>query len=114
MRRPFATRDTSMSGAPQTQDDDAERQADAMKAQLRKDVDSWSRVRRESSPRYIAESSVPVPRQPSSQKLARTRKPNAATPAVKQAGTRSKPVGMSYDGMTSSEYIQYMIDRGAR
>lgn len=107
-----------MSSAPQTQDDDAERdaerQADAMKAQLRKDVDSWSRVRRESSPRCTAESSVPVPRQPSSQKFARSSKPNAATPAVDQAGARSKPRGMSYDGMTSSEYIQYMIDRGAR
>jgi hypothetical protein len=107
-----------MSSAPQTQDDDAERgadrQADAMTVQLRKDVDSWSRARRDSSPGYIAESSLPVPRQPSSQPLTRSRKPNAATPAVKQTGTRSKPVGMSYDGMTTSEYIQYMIDRGAR
>ena len=59
MRRPFATRDTSMSSAPQTQDDDAERgadrQADAMTAQLRKDADSWSRARRDSPPGYITE-----------------------------------------------------------
>ena len=108
-----------MSSAPQTQDDDAERgadrQADAMTAQLRKDARFVVQGTQGLHRRDISlKSSLPVPRQPSSQPLTRSRKPNAATPAVKQTGTRSKPVSMSYDGMTTSEYIQYMIDRGAR
>jgi cell division protein FtsN len=103
-----------MSGHPEAQDDDAEReaarQADAMKHQLRKDVDSWAKARSEASPGH-----VPVAAKPVSSPVARARKPRPpAAPAPSQADTRSKPYRMSYDGGTTAEYIQYMIDRGAR
>jgi hypothetical protein len=117
---PFVTEDSSMSTATPTPDDDpddmereADRQADAMKAQLRKDVHSWSKARSEASPGRIAES-VPVTRKASSQQAATTKKPSAPRQTAKSAGTRSKPFSMSYDGKSTEEYIQYMIDRGAR
>ena len=107
-----------MSMVPETQEEDAdgkaERQADAMRAQLRKDVDTWSTARRESSPRQLAESVAPASRQPSLKPVGKAKKSNPATPAVKPADSRSKPFSMSYDGGSTAEYIQYMIDRGAR
>jgi len=107
-----------MSSTPQTQDDaerEADRQADAMKAQLRKDVDSWSKARSESSPGRIAEASPPVAGKPASQPAAKAKKASPRAPAAKQqVDTPSKPFSMSYDGGTTAEYIQYMINRGAR
>ena len=102
-----------MSGDPETEDDDAEREADrqvdAMKNQLRKDVDSWSKARSEASPGHIT-----VATKPASSPVTRARKPRRPAPAASQADTRSKPFRMAYDGGTTAEYIQYMIDRGAR
>ena len=112
-QRASGTKDISMSGDPQTLDDDAEREADrradAMKNQLRKDVDSWSKARSEASPGHI-----PVATKPASSPVTRARKPRQPAPAASQADPRSKPYRMSYDGGTTAEYIQYMIDRGAR
>jgi hypothetical protein len=47
-------------------------------------------------------------------KAARTKKPDARIPAGEEAGKASKPFSMSYGGTTTAEYLQYMIDRGAR
>jgi len=114
----IATRNSSMSRTPRAQDDDAEREddraADAMKTQLRRDVASWSKARSESSGR-IAEPEAPVAKKPSSRPTTAARKTSApTTPVAKPAGTSSKPFSMSYDGKTTAEYIQDMIDRGAR
>jgi hypothetical protein len=104
---------------PPTQDDDAEReddrQADAMKAQLRKDVESWAKARSDSSPGRIAKKDAPAVKESSSRSVAGAKKARApTTPVAKPAASTSKPFGMSYDGTTTAEYIQYMIDRGAR
>jgi hypothetical protein len=107
-----------MSTEPQGQDDDADRdadaQADAMKAQLRKDVASWSKARSEASPRIAAQPSAPVVKQPATKPVVRARNTKPAAPVVTPANSRSKPYRMSYDGGTTADYIQYMIDRGAK
>jgi hypothetical protein len=107
-----------MSTVPEGQDDqpdrDADARADAMKAQLRKDVESWSRARNETSPRDAVEPSAPVVGPTSPKPAPRARTPKRAPPAPAPAGAKSKPYSMSYDGSTTAEYIQYMIDRGAK
>jgi hypothetical protein len=107
-----------MSTVPEGQDDqpehDADARADAMKAQLRKDVESWSRARNETSPRDAVGASAPVVRPASPKPPPRARTPKRVAPASVPAGTKSKPYSMSYDGGTTAEYIQYMIDRGAK
>jgi len=106
-----------MSQQPIDDDDsgrDADRQADAMKAQLRKDVASWSAARSENSGRNAAEAAVPVAKQAAPRPAAQARKSKAAPAEVKTAGADKKPFSMSYDGVTTSEHIDYMITRGAR
>jgi len=49
-----------------------------------------------------------------SPKVARPKKAAAPVPTVEEAGRVSKPFSMSYGGGTTAEYLQYMIDRGAR
>jgi hypothetical protein len=107
-----------MSTVPEGQDDqpdrDADARADAMKAQLRKDVESWSKGRNETSLRDAVEPNAPAVKPPSPKPAARARTPKRAPPAAVPAGAKSKPYSMSYDGSTTAEYIQYMIDRGAK
>jgi hypothetical protein len=107
-----------MSTAPYSQDGDleqsADRQADAMKAQLRKDVVSWSKARNEALEQLIVEPSAQPVMQPSLLSVAKPRKSKRAVSAVKTAPLGTKPFRMSYDGGTTADYIQYMIDRGAR
>jgi hypothetical protein len=107
-----------MSTVPPNQDvdleQDADRQADEMKAQLRKDVASWSQARGETSQQLIAAPSPPAARQSPSRPVARPRKPKASVAAVKPTPSSTKPFSMSYDGGSTADYIQYMIDRGAR
>jgi hypothetical protein len=107
-----------MSMVPEGQDDqpnrDVDARADAMKAQLRKDVESWSRARNETSPRDAVEPTAAVVRPPSPKPATRARALKRAPPAAAPAGAKSKPFSMSYDGSTTAEYIQYMIDRGAK
>jgi hypothetical protein len=93
---------------------DADRQAEAMKAQLRKDVASWSNTRSEASPERIAEPSAPVNQPASPRPVPRAKKSGATPAADKPEGSRSKPFSMSYGGETTGDYIRYMIDRGAR
>jgi hypothetical protein len=90
---------------------EANQQSDAMKDQLRKDVASWREGRAEGSPREGAELSVAVAK-PIPAPRAKRAKP-AATPAEPETG-KKKPFGMSYDGSTNADYINYMISRGAR
>lgn len=103
-----------MSTVPEGHDDQPDRDADAMRAQLRKDVKSWSKARNETSPREAAESSVPAVKPASSKPATRAKTPKRAPPAAAPADAKSKPFSMSYDGSTTAEYIQYMIDRGAK
>ena len=77
-----------MTNPPERQDDEeqrgANRQADAMRERLRNDV------------------------------AAEAKKPRTSRPAAKDSTLPKKPFSMSYDGVSSAEYIQYMIDRGSR
>jgi hypothetical protein len=96
------------------QDGEADRQADAMKDQLRKDVVSWSAARSDGSAHKAAESTISVASQPSPQPAKRVRRPKPASPEAKPNSNSSKPFSMSYDGVTQADYIKYMIARGAR
>lgn len=96
-------------------DVEADRQVDAMKDQLRKDVASWSAARSGASSRQATEFSVPVVRQPSLQPAKRVRRAKPVSPDVsKPASVRKKPFSMAYDGVTQADYITYMISRGTR
>ena len=95
-------------------DGEADRQANAMKDQLRKDVASWSAARTEGSARQAAELSVPVAKQPSLQPARRVKRTKPVSAEVKPASGAKKPFGMSYDGIPNADYITYMIKRGAR
>jgi hypothetical protein len=104
-----------MSMAPPGQDDHADEDAVAQAAQLRKDVATWSRARNDTPPRDPPTGpSPPIVRQPSPKPAARARNSKRAPPAAPPADAKSKPFRMSYDGSTTAEYIQYMIDRGAK
>jgi hypothetical protein len=120
-----------MSVESESEDDNAEREADrkseAMKSQLRDDVNSWTKARNEASPGHIpgqiaepktslgrAISPQPVAGTSSPQPVAGTRKAASAPPAVRPAATPSKPFSMSYGGETTKDYMQYMISRGVR
>jgi hypothetical protein len=85
-------------------------QSDAIKDQLRKDVASWREGRADASSRDATELSVAVAK-PVPASRARRAKP---VPAVASPDGKKKPFGMSYDGSTNADYINYMISRGAR
>jgi hypothetical protein len=109
-----------MSNAPTSETDhpdgEPDRQVDAMKDQLRKDVASWSAARSGASARRTEEFSVPavqLVRQPSLQPAKRVRRAKPVSPEVK-AAVQSKPFRMSYDGVTQADYITYMMARGTR
>jgi len=107
-----------MTTAPYSQDGDLEpgsdRLADAMKAQLRNDVASWSKARNEISQQLVVEPTPPPARTPSLLSAAKPRKTKRAVIAAKPESLGTKPFRMSYDGGSTADYIQYMIDRGAR
>jgi hypothetical protein len=109
-----------MSTAPDndkgTLDEETERQARAMKDQLRRDVASWSAARSEGSARGAAEEiTVPITKPTPVQPSARVKRPTPASPDVNKAASGpKKPFSMSYDGVTAKDYITYMLARGAR
>ena len=107
-----------MTDPPQSQGDEeqleAARQVNAMQAQLRKDVDSWSKARSEAATEHSAEPSAPSTRKPSSLYAVGARKSRSAPRVAKESALPKKPFSMFYDGITSAEYIQYMLDRGSR
>ena len=90
---------------------EADVQSDAMKDQLRKDVASWREGRSDGSTARVAELSVAVAK-PVAAPRARRAKPAPAAPEA--ATAKKKPFGMSYDGSSNADYINYMISRGAR
>ena len=92
-----------MSTVPEGHDDQPDRDADAMRAQLRKDVESWSKARNETSPREAAESSVPAVKPASSKPATRAKTPKRAPPAAAPADAKSKPFSMS---------VRWQHDRG--
>lgn len=91
---------------------EADQLSDAMKDQLRKDVASWREGRADGSAARESELSVAVAAPPPAPR-ARRAKP-AAVAAPEPANAKKKPFGMSYDGSTNADYINYMISRGAR
>ena len=99
---------------PDPPDGEAERQADAMKDQLRKDVASWSAERSGALARQVAELGSPVANQPAPRRAKRAKRERLASPEVKSTSATKKPFGMSYDGVTEADYVSYMIARGAR
>ena len=58
----------------------------------------------------VESNNLPVP---TVKPAAASRKPKAAPPA-QVAPAAKKPFRMSYDGTTTNDHIQYMIDHGAR
>jgi hypothetical protein len=124
LRGCVSRKDLFMSIEPGGDDTEAERKSGAMKAQLRKDVDSWTKARSEASPERIAGPSAPVDRPASShpassrpissRPVPRAKKPRTTPPAAVPADIRPKPFNMSYGGKTTKAYIRYMIDRGSR
>jgi hypothetical protein len=107
-----------MSMEPTTEKDDqdreADRQASALKDQLRKDVASWSAARNDTSSRYSAELSVPPPKPAAAQPVAKKRQPKAAPAEAPRVATAKKPFSMSYDGVTTAEHITYLLSRGTK
>lgn len=107
-----------MAMEPGTNDDsadrDAEAQVDAMNAQLRKDVASWSKARHEGSMRLAEAPGVPIARPALSRPVARAKPARPAAPSPKPASTQGKPFRMSYSGSSIADYVKYRIDRGGR
>jgi hypothetical protein len=88
-----------------------DRQADAMKHQLRKDVASWSAARSGEGPDPIVRPGMPAAKPPTvraSRQKSKPAEPVAPVPAEK------KPFRMSYDGTTDRDYIAQRIKLGAR
>ena len=94
---------------------EADKQANGMKDQLRKEVAQWNAARDDTSGRQAADFSVPVTplAAPRPAKRVPRAKP-AAADAPKPANGSRKPFSMSFDGVTDAEHITYMIARGAR
>jgi hypothetical protein len=99
---------------PTPPNDDAEsanqtdKQADAMKDQLRKDVATWSAARSGDS-RELAAKQIPTP--------AATRAPRQKAKVVQPvvvAPAEKKPFKMSYDGMTDRDFMAHRVKLGAR
>jgi hypothetical protein len=99
---------TAMSPTRPDGENESDRQQDAMKDQLRKDVASWSAAR--SSETQDAGSRVAKPAAPA-RAVRQKAKPVVAAPVVPE---EKKPFRMSYDGTTDRDYIAQRIKLGAR
>jgi hypothetical protein len=96
-------------------DIEADRKADAMKDQLRKDVASWTASRSAETPDLGARATAPVARQTASPPAARaTRQKAKPVEAPRPVAVEKKPFKMSYDGTTDRDYIAHRIKYGAR
>jgi hypothetical protein len=94
-------------------DNDADREADAMKAALNKQVAAWSKQRDGATGETGATLSQPAPVR--ARRSSETAKKAAAAPAApKPAETSSRPFSMSYDGQTQSDYLKGKLDRKSR
>jgi hypothetical protein len=94
----------------------ADKQANVMKDQLRKEVAVWNATRSEGSARQEADFNAPAAPRPSPRPTAKQvkRAKPVETPVAKPVGAPKKPFSMSYDGVTDAEHIKYIIARGAR
>ena len=96
-------------------DGETDKQADAMKDQLRKDVASWSAARSGSAgetPDMASRSATHAAKPPAAQRVTKQKaKPAKVTVAVPE---EKKPFRMSYDGTTDRDYIAQRIKLGAR
>jgi hypothetical protein len=88
-----------------------DRQADAMKDQLRKDVASWSAARSGENSDAIARTTPPAAKPPA---VRATRQKAKPVEPVSPVLTEKKPFRMSYDGTTDRDYIAQRIKLGAR
>jgi len=132
LHRPIGQeKEPSMSNLPANEpfapDGEADRRADAMQDQLRKDAAAWSSAKADGAGLPSGEPAGTAARPPTRQSAPRAsaRRPAATTPGSAASrgaaprGTASepaknKPFGMSYDGVSQSDYIDYIISRGAR
>jgi hypothetical protein len=92
-------------------DDEPDRDADAMKDQLRKDVASWSAARSGSAgetPDLAGRSAKQPPAARATRQKAKPAQVTVSAPVEK------KPFRMSYDGTTDRDYIAQRIKLGAR
>ena len=92
---------------------DADREAQSMHAQLRKDVASWSASRSDETTRSAEEFRVPVTA-PAARRASRAKPAQPVAPEVAPVAAPKKPFSMSYDGVTTRQHIAYRISRGAR
>jgi hypothetical protein len=94
----------------------ADKQANVMKDQLRKEVAVWNATRTETSAKQEAGLGVPATSRVSPRSATRqTKRSKAAEAAAAQpASVVKKPFSMSFDGVTDAEHIKYIIARGAR
>jgi hypothetical protein len=103
-----------MNAADDTEpESESDRQADAMKDQLRKDVASWSKARSGSAgetPDMANRSATPTTPAPARV----VRKKAKPAPVTVTAPAEKKPFRMSYDGTTDRDYIAQRIKLGAR
>jgi hypothetical protein len=106
---------SSSTGDDQNEPDaEADRQADAMKDQLRKDVASWNASRGGETPDLGARA-APAARQAASPPAVRATRQKAKTvEAAKPVEVKKQPFRMSYDGTTDKDYIAQRIKLGAR
>jgi hypothetical protein len=96
---------------PSETDHAADRHADAMKDQLRKDVASWSAARSGESPGVATQSPPQAVKQTAPRAPRQKAKP---AEVARLAPTEKKPFRMSYDGTTDRDYIAQRIKLGAR
>jgi len=93
---------------------EADRQADAMKDQLRKDVASWSAARAGETSDIGARPSQPASRHAAAPAAPRAPRQKAKPVVAEPEPTVKKPFRMSYDGTTDKDYIAQRIKLGAR
>jgi hypothetical protein len=99
---------------PNETNGETDKEADAMKDQLRKDVASWSKARSGSAgetPDMASRSVTHMAKPSPAARAPRKAKPAKVTVAVPE---EKKPFRMSYDGTTDRDYIAQRIKLGAR
>ncbi len=99
-----------MNNPPVNDDAEAVKTENAMKNALEGDAASWAAAK--NAP--LAEQAAAAFKTPVVKRAAAPKKPKveAAAPAV--VPVVKKPFSMSYDGVTTAQHIQHMIDNGAR
>lgn len=97
-----------MSTEPASDHPETDQNAESMRDTLRDDVAAWSASRNKSAATAADEFPVAITKPAPGPRKSKTAAPKPVAPVEK------KPFRMSYDGTTTSDHIQYMIDHGAR